>query len=231
MVYSSFETNRSLRSTSAQKTRRSTLRDAHLPVHDDATSDQEPAGREHRAQIRFGDPVEHEMNSNPIARDIAGVDVTLVLAVDPEEIHCWPRPADLRRPPDGYLRLLPRSPRRGGGARLGSLGANEGGRHPAPELGGLGDTRRISLRPPLDYVRFEAKATGLGLNPGLRAILAESFSDRSSAPHDLEGSSGSTRHDPRHRREQLPAWRGGPGWCRRAPPRSALDQRSGGRLR
>ena len=38
----------------------------------------------------------------------------------------------------------------------------------------------------LDYVRFEAKATGLGLNPGLRAILAESFTNGSHPPHDLE---------------------------------------------
>ena len=34
----------------------------------------------------------------------------------------------------------------------------------------------------LDYVRFEAKATALGLNPGLRATLAEQFRDLDAAP-------------------------------------------------
>lgn len=39
---------------------------------------------EHRAQIRFGDPVRSRDERNLIAHDVAGVDVTLVLAVDPE---------------------------------------------------------------------------------------------------------------------------------------------------
>src|SRR4051794_31172097 len=39
---------------------------------------------EHRAQIRLGDPVRNRDETNRIARDVAGVDVTLVLAVDPE---------------------------------------------------------------------------------------------------------------------------------------------------
>ena len=39
---------------------------------------------ERRTQIRFGDPTRERDEANPIARDVAGVDVTLVLAVDPE---------------------------------------------------------------------------------------------------------------------------------------------------
>lgn len=39
---------------------------------------------EHRFQIRFGDPVRVRQEANPLGRDPAGVDVTLVLAADPE---------------------------------------------------------------------------------------------------------------------------------------------------
>ncbi len=38
----------------------------------------------------------------------------------------------------------------------------------------------------LDYVRFEAKATALGLNPALRGKLAETFRTPESEPHNLE---------------------------------------------
>jgi len=39
---------------------------------------------EHRFQVRFGDPARHRQERNPLGHDPAGVDVTLVLAVDPE---------------------------------------------------------------------------------------------------------------------------------------------------
>lgn len=39
---------------------------------------------EHRFQVRFGDPSRHRAKCNPLGHDPAGVDVTLVLAVDPE---------------------------------------------------------------------------------------------------------------------------------------------------
>ncbi len=39
---------------------------------------------ERRTQIRLGDPVRHRDESNEIGVDVAGVDVTLLLAVDPE---------------------------------------------------------------------------------------------------------------------------------------------------
>ncbi|MBA2297816.1 MAG: hypothetical protein H0W14_07240, partial [Actinobacteria bacterium] len=42
------------------------------------------AEAEHRFQFRFGDPTRHRQEPNPIGHDPAGVDVTLVLAVDPE---------------------------------------------------------------------------------------------------------------------------------------------------
>lgn len=46
----------------------------------------------------------------------------------------------------------------------------------------------VGFRPErfLDYVRFEAKASALGLAPGLRLRLAETFTDRSARPHPLE---------------------------------------------
>jgi len=45
----------------------------------------------------------------------------------------------------------------------------------------------VGFRPErlLDYVRFEAKATALGLDPGLRSTLAKTFT-RPAARHDLE---------------------------------------------
>jgi hypothetical protein len=39
----------------------------------------------------------------------------------------------------------------------------------------------------LDYVRFEARASALGLNPALRGSLAREFLTSSTGPHRLEG--------------------------------------------
>lgn len=143
---------------------------------------------EHRAQIRFGDPVRARDESNLIARDVAGVDVTLVLAVDPENefivgldplvyedlpmgISVYYRDHNVAAADDHGWAVWERT-KAGGKRRQSWVG-----------LETLIGFRAHRL---LDYVRFEAKATGLGLDPGLRSVLAESFSERGNEPHDLE---------------------------------------------
>lgn len=66
------------------------------------------------------------------------------------------------------------------------MGAEEGRRHPSARLEGL--ETLVGFRPHrlLDYVRFEAKASALGLDPGLRHSLAETFITSDSGPHQLE---------------------------------------------
>lgn len=143
---------------------------------------------EHRAQIRFGDPVRARDEQNVIARDVAGVDVTLVLAVDPErEFIVGLDPLVYEDLPMGisvYYRDRHVANAEAHGWAVWERTKKGGTRRESWE--GLETLVGFRSHRLLDYVRFEAKATGLGLNPGLRATLAESFTDGSSAPHDLE---------------------------------------------
>lgn len=143
---------------------------------------------EHRAQIRLADPVRERDQVNLIARDVAGVDVTLVLAVDPEEefivgldplvyedlpmgISVYYRDRHVAAAADHGWAVWERM--KSGGKRR-------------PSWAGL--ETLVGFRPHrlLDYVRFEARATALGLNPALRHALAETFWSRESEPHQLE---------------------------------------------
>lgn len=143
---------------------------------------------ERRAQIRFGDPVRARDEANLIARDVAGVDVTIVLAVDPEEqfivgldpliyedlpmgISVYYRDAHVEAAHEHGWAVWEREKK--GGRRRESWEGLE---------------TLVGFRPErlLDYVRFEARASALGLNPGLRATLAERFAERSGSQHDLE---------------------------------------------
>jgi hypothetical protein len=143
---------------------------------------------EHRAQIRLGDPVKQRDEENLIARDVAGVDVTLVLAVDPEEefivgldplvyedlpmgISVYYRDRHVQAAEEHGWAVWERT--KSGGTRR-------------PSWAGL--ETLVGFRPDrlLDYVRFEAKASALGLNPALRHVLAESFTSREAEPHRLE---------------------------------------------
>ena len=145
-----------------------------------------PAG-EHRAQVRFGDPVRARDEVNRVARDVAGVDVTLVLTVDAERefivgldplvyedlpmgISVYYRDRHIEAAAEHGWAVWER--RKTGGRRRESWEGLE-------TLVGFGPERL------LDYVRFEARATALGLDPGLRATLAETFTSPS-GPHDLE---------------------------------------------
>ena len=64
--------------------RGSSLRDARLPVHDDQADDQEPSDATSTASRSASATPLGPHEPNPLGHDPAGVDVTLVLAVDPE---------------------------------------------------------------------------------------------------------------------------------------------------
>lgn len=142
---------------------------------------------EHRAQIRFGDPVRARDERNLIARDVAGVDVTLVLAVDPEnDFIVGLDPLVYEDLPMG-ISVYYRDRHVDSAAERGWAvweRAKAGGKR-RESWEGL--ETLVGFRPErlIDYVRFEAKATALGLDPGLRAALAETFA-ASGVRHDLE---------------------------------------------
>lgn len=143
---------------------------------------------EHRAQIRLGDPVRTRDEDNRIARDIAGVDVTLVLAVDPErEFIVGLDPLVYENLPMGisvYYRDRHVELADEHAWAVWERKKSGGKRRPSWE----GLETLVGFRPHrlLDYVRFEAKATALGLDPGLRRSLAETFLTSDSGPHRLE---------------------------------------------
>ncbi len=143
---------------------------------------------EHRAQIRLGDPVKQRDEENLIARDVAGVDVTLVLAVDPEErfivgldplvyedlpmgISVYYRDRHIDAAAEHGWAVWERT--KAGGTRR-------------PSWAGLETLVGFQPQRLLDYVRFEAKASALGLNPALRHALAETFTSPGTEPHRLE---------------------------------------------
>ncbi|MBP7851200.1 hypothetical protein [Candidatus Neomicrothrix sp.] len=143
---------------------------------------------ERRTQIRFGDPTRERDEANPIARDVAGVDVTLVLAVDPENdfivgldpmiyedlpmgisVYYSDRHVELAAESDWAVWERTKA----GGTRRESWEGLE---------------TLVGFRPHriLDFARFEAKASALGLSPDLRHRLAEEFVEPEDEPHHLE---------------------------------------------
>ena len=143
---------------------------------------------EHRAQIRLGDPVRERKESNPVARDVAGVDVTLVLTVDPEtELIVGLDPlvyADLPMGISVYYRDRHLQLTQEHGWAVWERDKSRGARRSRlVEVETLVGFRPHRL---LDYVRFEAKASALGLNPGLRGALAREFTSSATGPHRLE---------------------------------------------
>lgn len=143
---------------------------------------------ERRTQIRFGDPARERDELNPIARDTAGVDVTLILAVDPEEefivgldpmiyedlpmgISVYYSDKHVEMAEENDWAVWER--KKAGGTRRKSWEGLE---------------TLVGFRPHriLDYARFEAKATALGLSPDLRQRLADEFTKPENEPHRLE---------------------------------------------
>ncbi len=169
---------------------------------------------EHRFQIRYGDPERVRHEPNPVGHDPAGVDITLVLAVDPETgIIVGLDPlvyAQLPMGISGYYRDTNAEAVRVTGW---AWWAREKTR-PRTAQGEAWDglESMVGFRPDrlLDYARFEALATSLGFDTGLRAVqtqraanqaglatslgfdtglrlsLAEHFVDGTIGRHDLE---------------------------------------------
>lgn len=144
---------------------------------------------EHRFQFRFGDPVRHRQEPNPLGRDPAGVDVTLVLAVDPErELIVGLDPLAYSELPigiSGYYRDEHAAAVETAGW---SAWVKEKDKPRKVDRDWEGLESMVGLRPArfLDYVRFEALATSLGLDTALRAKLAERFRVGHVTRHALE---------------------------------------------
>ncbi len=152
---------------------------------------------EHRAQIRLGDPVRGRMETNPIARDVAGVDITLVLTIDPElgvVVGLDPQVyADLPMGISVYYDEDNAAEVQRGGWAVWERDKMSGSRRSrVVEIEAM-----VGFKPErfLDYVRFEARASSLGLNPSLRARLAREFVSSSTGPHRLEEFFGLTSTD------------------------------------
>lgn len=145
---------------------------------------------EHRFQIRFGDPARVRNEANPLARDPSGVDVTLVLAADPEqELLVGLDPLVYTELPMGVSGYY-RDSHAEAIVRTGwSAWAKEKSK-PRVDQGssweGLECMVGFQPRRFLDYARFEAIATSLGLDTGLRVSLAARFESGGVDRHDLE---------------------------------------------
>lgn len=145
---------------------------------------------EHRFQIRFGDPTRVRREANPLAHDPSGVDITLVLAADPEhDLLVGLDPlvyAELPMGVSGYYRDTHAE----AVASSGWLAWAKEKSKPRTEQGSNweGLECMVGFRPDrfLDYARFEAIATSLGLDTGLRVSLAERFQAGRVDRHDLE---------------------------------------------
>jgi hypothetical protein len=145
---------------------------------------------EHRFQCRFGDPERHRADRNPVGRDPAGVDVTLVLAVDPErDLIVGLDPLVYAELPIGVSGYYRDEHEVGVGATGWSAWVKEKVK-PRGDLVGRWDglESMIGFRPSrfLDYARFEALATALGLDTALRVKLAEEFRSKQINRHSLE---------------------------------------------
>lgn len=145
---------------------------------------------EHRFQIRFGDPIRVRKEPNPLAHDPTGVDVTLVLAADPERgviVGLDPLVyAELPMGVSGYYRDAHAE----AVARLGWAAWAKEKSKPRTEQGahweGLESMVGFEPQRLLDYARFEAISTSLGLDTGLRISLAERFGSGGVDRHALE---------------------------------------------
>ncbi len=145
---------------------------------------------EHRFQIRFGDPLRVRTEPNPLAHDPAGVDVTLVLAVDPDlKVVVGLDPLVYEELPmgiSGYYRDENAEAVLSNGW---AVWAREKSRpRTAQGEGWEGLESMVGFTPDrlLDYARFEALATSLGLESGLRLTLADHLMSGRANRHDLE---------------------------------------------
>jgi hypothetical protein len=145
---------------------------------------------EHRFQVRFGDPPRHRKEPNPLGHDPAGVDVTLVLAVNPErDIIVGLDPLVYAELPIGISGYYRDEHEAGIIAHGWSAWPKEKEQlRGQDERDWEGIESMVGVRPNrfLDYARFEALATGLGLDTSLRISLAQSFTKGRVDRHALE---------------------------------------------
>lgn len=145
---------------------------------------------EHRFQIRFGDPTRVRAEPNPLGHDPAGVDVTLVLAVDPEhEVLVGLDPLVYGELPMGISGYY-RDEHAEEVARASWAAWAKEKSKPRTDQGASweGLESMVGFRPDrfLDYARFEAIAASLGLDTGLRMSLAKRFEHGRVDRHALE---------------------------------------------
>lgn len=145
---------------------------------------------EHRFQIKYGEPSRVRLEPNPLGHDPAGVDVTLVVAVDPErEIVVGLDPLVYSELPMGVSNYYDDENANAALRDSWAVWAKEK-RKTRTDQGGSweGIEAMVGFRPDrlLDYARFEALATSLGLETGLRARLAEEFARSRVSRHQLE---------------------------------------------
>lgn len=145
---------------------------------------------EHRFQIRYGDPTRVRTEPNPLGHDPSGVDVTLVVAVDPElGLIVGLDPliyAELPMGVSGYYNDDQATAARSTGWSAWAKEKFKPRTSQGESWEGLESMVGFTPDRFLDYVRFEAVATSLGLETGLRVRLAEAFSRGTVGRHDLE---------------------------------------------
>jgi hypothetical protein len=144
---------------------------------------------ENRIQIRY-EREELFHDEHPLGRDVAGIDVTIVLGVhvehnvllglDPAAYDPLPmgisiefKDADVELAQHASWHVWQRE--------------NHGGKRREASRTAEGFETVIAFTPQrlIDYVRFERQASGLGLDPALRYTLAESWAN-AATPHPLE---------------------------------------------
>lgn len=145
---------------------------------------------EHRFQIKYGEPSRVRLERNPLGHDPAGVDVTLVVAIDTErEIIVGLDPLVYAELPMGVSNYYDDDNATAVLRDSWAVWAKEK-RKTRSDQGGSweGIEAMVGFRPErlLDYARFEALATSLGLETGLRARLAEEFTHGRVSRHQLE---------------------------------------------
>jgi hypothetical protein len=145
---------------------------------------------EHRFQIKYGEPSRVRLEPNPLGHDPAGVDVTLVVAVDPErEIVVGLDPLVYSELPMGVSNYYDDDNANTALRDSWAVWAKEKRKTRSDQgVAWEGIEAMVGFRPDrlLDYARFEALATSLGLDTGLRARLAEEFTRSRVSRHQLE---------------------------------------------
>ena len=150
---------------------------------------------EFRAQVRYGGEDSWDTDDHAVGRDLAGVDTTVMVAVDVDrEVLVGMDPALYDPLPMGisvYAKDAQVSAALADGWHVWERGNRPGTRRAAPRAqGGLETLVAFTPGRLLDYARFERAATDLGLDGPLRHAAARDAATRRTpapvAPHRLE---------------------------------------------